>query len=245
MVARIRGLLFYLWTFTLALPLFATMLIQAPVVALVDKHRRLAQHFVNDIWAKLSTSLFYTVQVEGRENLPPPEQPAVYVANHQSFLDIFTLFHLNRPFKFISKTSIFFIPIIGWSMFMTGHVGLNRMDKRSQMACLTSCRQLLQQGASVLFFPEGTRATDMCLQDFKKGAFSVAAKAKVPVVPISIVGTGKKMPNHHENKMFPGSVTMVVHPQVQPTSADQMLKEAFEAVKSGLPQELQPKSLSS
>ena len=49
-----------------------------------------------------------------------------------------------------------------------------------------------------------------------QGAFSVAAKAKVPVVPISIVGTGRKMPNKQENKMFPGGVRMVVHPQVNP-----------------------------
>lgn len=51
---------------------------------------------------------------------------------------------------------------------------LNRLDKRSQLACLSQCRELLQKGASVLFFPEGTRATDMRLQEFKKvtlGAF--------------------------------------------------------------------------
>ena len=49
-----------------------------------------------------------------------------------------------------------------------GHVRLNRLDRRSQLACLSACKQLLQQGASVLFFPEGTRATDMRLQEFKK-----------------------------------------------------------------------------
>jgi 1-acyl-sn-glycerol-3-phosphate acyltransferase len=85
----------------------------------------------------------------------------VYVANHQSYLDIYSLFHLRRPFKvrawrgstllipwiasltchriapivqFISKTSNFLIPIIGWSMYLTGHVPLKRMDRRSQMA---------------------------------------------------------------------------------------------------------------
>jgi 1-acyl-sn-glycerol-3-phosphate acyltransferase len=60
------------------------------------------------------------VQIEGRENLPAPATPAVYVANHQSFMDIYSLFHLQRPFKFISKTSNFLIPIVGWSMFLTG-----------------------------------------------------------------------------------------------------------------------------
>ena len=67
-------------------------------------------------------------QIVGREKLPPNTTPAVYVANHASFLDIYTLFHLNRSFKFISKTSNFLIPVIGWSMFLTGesretHVG--------------------------------------------------------------------------------------------------------------------------
>ena len=78
------------------------------------------------------------------------------MANHQSYLDIYSLFHLRRPFKaraaapvapagarltpapacaqFISKTSNFLIPIIGWSMYLTGHVPLKRMDRRSQMA---------------------------------------------------------------------------------------------------------------
>ncbi|GIL96158.1 hypothetical protein Vretimale_2037 [Volvox reticuliferus] len=93
--------------------------------------------------------------IEGRENLPPPERPVVYVANHQSFLDIYSLFHLQRPFKFISKTSNFLIPIIGWSMFLTGHVMINRVDRRSQLKCLQQCRELLEQGAPVLFFPEG------------------------------------------------------------------------------------------
>lgn len=48
--------------------------------------RRLAQHWVNNVWAKVSTSLFYPVEVVGRENLPPSDRAVVYVANHQSFL---------------------------------------------------------------------------------------------------------------------------------------------------------------
>lgn len=130
------------------------------------------------------------MQVVNAHNIPPVEQPAVYVANHLSFLDIFSLFHLARPFKFISKTSNFFIPIIGWSMFLTGHIMINRTDKKSQIACLKQCGVVLAEGASVLFFPEGTRSDDGRMHGFKKGAFSVAAKAKVPVVPVTLVNTG-------------------------------------------------------
>lgn len=85
------------------------------------------------MWANVTTSLFYKTEIEGWENLPAADEGAVYVANHQSFLDIYTLFQLGRPFKFISKTSNFLIPIIGWSMYLTGHIPLKRMDKRSQL----------------------------------------------------------------------------------------------------------------
>lgn len=67
---------------------------------------------------------------------------------------------------------------------------LNRVDRRSQLKCLQSCIEMLSHGASVLFFPEGTRSKDKVLGGFKKGAFSVAVKAGVPVVPITLVGTG-------------------------------------------------------
>ena len=125
---------------------------------------------------------------------------------------------------------------------------INRVDRRSQVECLKQCGELLKQGASVLFFPEGTRSKDGRMHGFKKGAFSgvharseapfcsarlavgcprgcgpppqppppppppapvcraVAAKAKVPVVPITLVGTGDLMPNAREYLLFPGKV---------------------------------------
>jgi 1-acyl-sn-glycerol-3-phosphate acyltransferase len=71
-----------------------------------------------------------------------------------------------------------------------GHIKLNRVDRRSQLKCLQTCIEMLGAGASVLFFPEGTRSKDKVLGGFKKGAFSVAVKAGVPVVPITLIGTG-------------------------------------------------------
>ena len=239
-LARVRALAFYLWTLALSLPLFVTMLCIAPFVAALDRHRRLAQHVVNNLWAKASTTPFYAVDLRGAENLPPAGDAAVYVANHQSFLDIYSLFHLDRPFKFISKTSNFLIPIIGWSMFLTGHVMLNRVDRRSQLKCLQQCMELLQRGAPVLFFPEGTRSLDRRMAGFKKGAFSVAVKAGAPVVPITLLGAGDLMPNKREGELYGGTVTIIVHPPI-PTKgadADAVCRAARAAVASGMPPEL-------
>ncbi|KAL6750592.1 hypothetical protein V8C86DRAFT_816958 [Haematococcus lacustris] len=237
---KIRALAFFVWSFALALPLFVTMLSMAPFVMALDKYRRLAQHFVNNIWAKVSTSLFYGVEVRGREHLPPPERPVVYVANHQSFLDIYSLFHLNRPFKFISKTSNFLIPIVGWSMFLTGHVMINRVDRRSQLECLKACGQLLQRGAPVLFFPEGTRSKSRVMAGFKKGAFSVAVKAGVDIVPVTLLGTGDLMPSGSESVLRPGKVIITVHPAIPTAGRDagKVCKEARDVIASALPPEL-------
>eukprot|EP00891_Asterochloris_glomerata_P006714 jgi/Astpho2/6714/Aster-06735 len=239
-LAQLKGLMFYLWTLILAIPLFVTMLIMSPFVLLLDKHRRAAQHFVNNWWAKATTTPFFRIQVEGAENLPADSEAAVYVSNHQSFLDIFSLFHLSRSFKFVSKTSIFFIPIVGWSMFLTGHIKLNRMDKKSQLACLKECGRLLKLGCSVLFFPEGTRTSDGKMASFKKasGSGRVAAKAGVPVVPITLLGTGKMMPNKKENLLYNGSVRIIVHPRVEPQKADEMLTETRDKIRSRLPPSL-------
>jgi 1-acyl-sn-glycerol-3-phosphate acyltransferase len=210
------------------------MLAAYPFVMVFDKHRRRAEHAINTLWAKLTTLFYYPVDIQGLENLPASSQPAVFVSNHLSFLDIYTLFHLHQDFKFISKTSNFLIPIIGWSMFLTGHVMINRVDRRSQLECLKQCGALLKEGASVLFFPEGTRSKDGRMYPFKKGAFSVAAKAKVPVIPVTLVGTGDLMPNKKEYLLYPGKVKVVIHPSVQPSNADDMMNEAYAAIASSL-----------
>ncbi|KAF3451193.1 hypothetical protein FNV43_RR07286 [Rhamnella rubrinervis] len=74
---------------------------------------------------------------------------------------------------------------------------------------------LLRTGASVFFFPEGTRSKDGKLGAFKKGAFSVAAKTKVPVVPITLIGTGKLMPAGMEGILNSGSVKVVIHKPIE------------------------------
>ena len=241
-LGKARAVLFYGFTLALAVPLFCAMLAMWPVVMLVDKTRRLAQHFVNDIWAIASMAPFYRVRSYGLENLPPADEACVYVANHQSFLDIFSLFSLRRPFKFVSKTSIFMIPIVGWSMFLTGHIGLKRTDRRSQMKVLTDCIDCLKNGASVLFFPEGTRSVSGDMAEFKKGGFSAAVKAGVRVVPITLLGTGQLMQSGGESRIQPGSVGIVVHPPMDSLNADgsardadAMMKEARAVIASALP----------
>jgi 1-acyl-sn-glycerol-3-phosphate acyltransferase len=137
--AKVRGVCFYAVTSFAAIFLFVFMLVGHPSVLLFDRYRRKFHYFVAKVWAKLTVTPFFKIEYEGLENLPPPDTPAVYVSNHQSFLDIYTLLTLGRSFKFISKTGIFLYPIIGWAMFLLGVIPLKRMDSRSQMVFFHHC----------------------------------------------------------------------------------------------------------
>ncbi|KAG9137386.1 hypothetical protein Leryth_017713 [Lithospermum erythrorhizon] len=209
LASKVRGVCFYAVSSVAAIFLFVLMVVAHPFVILFDRYRRRAHHFVAKVWATLAVSPFFNIEIVGLENLPPIDTPAVYVSNHQSFLDIHTLLKLGRSFKFISKTAIFLIPIIGWAMFFMGVIPLKRMDSRSQLDCLKRCIELVKKGASVFFFPEGTRSLDGKVGPFKKGAFSVAAKTRVPVVPITLIGTGQIMPAGLESRLYPGSVKLI------------------------------------
>ncbi|KAA8522863.1 hypothetical protein F0562_009286 [Nyssa sinensis] len=218
--SKIRGVCFYVVSAFVAIFLFVLMLVVHPFVLLLDRYRRKVHHLIAKIWALLTVTPFFKIEFEGLENLPAPDTPAVYVSNHQSFLDIYTLLTLGRCFKFISKTGIFLIPVIGWAMVFLGVIPLKRMDSRSQLESLKRGMDLVKNGASVFFFPEGTRSKDGKLGAFKKGAFSIAAKTRIPVVPITLIGTGKIMPAGREGILNPGSVKVVIHKPIEGNNPD-------------------------
>ncbi|XP_054806208.1 1-acyl-sn-glycerol-3-phosphate acyltransferase BAT2, chloroplastic-like [Prosopis cineraria] len=232
--SKIRGACFYAVTAFSAIFLFILMLVGHPFVILFDRHQRKYHHFIAKIWSTLTVTPFYKVNFEGLQNLPSQDAPAVYVSNHQSFLDIYTLLTLGRSFKFISKTSIFLYPIIGWAMFLLGMIPLKRMDRQSQLDCLKRCMDLIKKGASVFFFPEGTRSKDGKLGPFKKGAFSVAAKTNVPVVPITVIGTGQIMPAGSEDIVNSGSVKVVIHRPIHGSDPMMLCEEARNTIASAL-----------
>ncbi|KAI7738235.1 hypothetical protein M8C21_009766 [Ambrosia artemisiifolia] len=190
------------------------MVVGHPFVLLWDRCQRNFHNFIAKTWASMTIAPFFRVKIEGSENLPPKNSPAVYVSNHQSFLDIYTLLTLGRNFKFVSKTAIFLYPVVGWAMYLLGTIPLKRMDRKSQLQTLKRCMELVKNDGSVFFFPEGTRSRDGSLGTFKKGAFSIAAKTGVPVVPITLVGTGKIMPAGMESTVNAGTIKIVVHPPI-------------------------------
>jgi 1-acyl-sn-glycerol-3-phosphate acyltransferase len=126
-----------------------------------------------------------------------PKGHYVFIGNHQSNLDIpvlFTLLKGNR-IRFVAKKSLFDIPIYGKALAHSGHISIDRDNRRAAMESLNAAVETAQSGISPLIFPEGTRNTELDdLMEFKIGGMILALKCGLPVVPFVMTGTGKVMP---------------------------------------------------
>ena len=134
-------------------------------------------------------------ETEGR---PPegPRRPYVVVSNHESYADIFLACHFPWEMKWLSKHTIFKIPVMGWMMRMALDVPVHRGKRESGIAALAECRDRLAKRVSVMIFAEGTRSPTDELLPFKDGAFHIAIESGVPILPIAIAGTRNCMAKH-------------------------------------------------
>ena len=125
------------------------------------------------------------------EGVPPegPRRPYVVVSNHESYADIFLISHFPWEMKWLSKHTIFKIPVMGWMMRMALDVPVRRGQRSSTIAALADCRDRLARRVSVMIFAEGTRSPTGDLLPFKDGAFKLAIEARVPILPVAIAGT--------------------------------------------------------
>lgn len=126
-----------------------------------------------------------------RGELLDPERQCVYVANHLSLLDILVIgSFLDADYRWLAKDAIFKVPFLGWHLRIAGHVPVYRGKRRHLNERLPErLHAVIEEGASLLFFPEGTRSNDGKLQPFKLGAFYAAVDEGLPVVPLVVRGT--------------------------------------------------------
>ena len=118
-----------------------------------------------------------------------PRLPYVAVSNHESYADIFLISHFPWEMKWLSKDTIFRIPVMGWMMRMAKDIPIKRGKRESVVSAMQGCRDRLGRKVSVMIFPEGTRSKTSELLPFKDGAFKLAIEAQVPILPIAVAGT--------------------------------------------------------
>lgn len=140
-----------------------------------------------------------TLQVEGQENIPAGRN-CVFVANHRSLFDIpVVLCALGAPHGILAKQEAEKIPLVNRWMKLLGCVFVQRDDVRASMKALNTATEIVKSGQCFSVFPEGTRSKgeEGKVAEFKGGAFRMATKNKVPVVPVAISGSRAIFEGNH------------------------------------------------
>lgn len=185
-----------IWAFwAAATVLFAFIAVPVWLVTLPFDKRGLILHYASSLWGYMYALVnsYWTIRFEGRNNIQD-DQPCIIISNHQSLADIMVLYGLLRNFKWVSKIQNFRIPFLGFVMRLNRYIEVDRMKGRSYLKMLARCEEEIRRGNSVLIFPEGTRSPDGKIQRFREGAFRLAIKVGVPIVPVIIKGTHEALP---------------------------------------------------
>lgn len=154
-------------------------------------------------------------------------KPTIVVANHQSFMDMPILYLLPWSMKWVAKKSLFKIPVLGWIIYMTGHLGIDRKSMRS-VKKLDKLVEPIKDGLPAMIFPEGTRTTTGDLKPFKNGAFKLAIKYNFDILPIVLEGGHQAMPSGSWKVFYKQHFVVSVLDPIDPTDfgSESELKEA-------------------
>ena len=129
------------------------------------------------------------IDVVGRENLRPG-QTFLVMSNHQSHYDIPVMFYVMGPnIRMITKVELFKVPVFGPAMREAGFVSIDRENRLRALESLEVAKKKLADGVHIWIAPEGTRSRTGELLPFKKGGFTLALEAGLPILPVAIKGT--------------------------------------------------------
>jgi 1-acyl-sn-glycerol-3-phosphate acyltransferase len=177
-----------IWLYTLILGLLAL-----PGGMFDRSGRRL--HWFSRAWSWLiMKTIFSPVKVTGLDKIDT-SKTHVYAVNHASALDIPVLY-VNLPFQFriVFKKELLAYPVVGWQLKRSGQVCIDQQKPTNSIAAIRSAVKSLKAGMPLVIYPEGGRSPDGEIKPFLPGAFFLAIKAQVDIVPVALVGTYELLP---------------------------------------------------
>ena len=200
-------------------------------------------YYPGRIWSKVVLRvLLLPIHVEGREHLQP-RQSYVFVANHQGPVDIFLIYgYLGRNFKWMMKKALRKMPLVGVACEKARHIFVDKSGPKAIKETIDKARATLQNGTSLVVFPEGSRSFTGHMGLFRKGAFQLADDLKLPVVPVTIDGSFDvltRMAGFNFVHWHP--LRLVIHEPIPPVGEGKedikhTMEEAYRVIMNSLPE---------
>jgi 1-acyl-sn-glycerol-3-phosphate acyltransferase len=177
-----------IWLYTLVLGLIAL-----PGGMFDKSGRRL--HWFSRAWSWcIMKTIMSPVKVAGLDKIDTTK-PHVYAVNHASAMDIPVLYvYLPFQFRIVFKKELLAYPIVGWQLKRSGQVCIDQQKPANSIAAIRSAVKSLKAGMPLVIYPEGGRTPDGEIKPFLPGAFFLALKAQVDIVPVALIGTYELLP---------------------------------------------------
>jgi 1-acyl-sn-glycerol-3-phosphate acyltransferase len=177
-----------IWAYTVILGL-----ISIPVSLFGDRERILHNFARAWSWMIMKTILS-PVKVTGLDKIDTT-RTHVYAVNHASALDIPVLYvYLPFQFRIAFKKELLSYPIVGWHLKRSGQICVDQQNPAGSIGSIRSALKSLKAGMPLVIYPEGGRTPDGQIKPFLPGAFFLAIKAQVDIVPVALVGTFELLP---------------------------------------------------
>lgn len=172
-----------------------TLIFTLPLVFYAKETNSLKHFYLRNLcdFVRLFVLRLHIEEIVGLENIPKETAFGVY-GNHRSGADaLVTLSAIRVPLSFMAKDDIFINNFVRKWLKGFGILELDRKNPRKALKEINLGTKLMEEGLSMLVFPEGTRkkADFHNLDTFKPGAFKLTTNAKRPILPIAITGTEK------------------------------------------------------
>jgi 1-acyl-sn-glycerol-3-phosphate acyltransferase len=201
---------------------------------------------VNRIWSKMFFGmLFFKVQIKNTHYLDTSKQ-YVFVANHFSYLDIPVLGLIPFGLVFIGKSSLAKVPLFGY-MFKNLHIAVDRNNMKSRGDSVLKARECLDEGASIVFFPEGGISSEKPPQmaRFKDGAFKLALSKQIPIIPVTLSYNHLILPDDGKFLLRYKRVNVVIHEPIPveglgPKGVTELKEKCFNTIQEQLYKDNKP-----
>lgn len=241
-MSKVGRVLFFLYQWLIAGPIFIVATFITATITIIGctiGNRDFWGYYAPSIWSRFVCRLFFVkVTVSGRENINK-NTSYVFVANHQGAFDIWAIYgYLRHNFKWLMKKGLKKIFMVGKACETTGHIFVDDSSLAGIKETISDSEKILKDGMSLVVFPEGSRSWDGKMVPFKRGAFLLATEFNLPVVPITIDGSFKRMPRYTYN-ITPGRIKLTIHKPIYPGPegfrTKQLMLQCREDIESALP----------
>lgn len=177
-------------------------------------------HILTKNWAKHALRIGGVKLDISGDDYFDKDKTYVFASNHSSFFDIpILIYGIKNNVRIIYKKELEKAPFFGKGLNRSAYISIDRSDPRKSMESLADAVKSIEEGDSVLIYPEGTRSPDGKLHEFKRGAFMLASRSGKPIVPVTIVGA-YDIYRKGSFSINPGTVKIIFSPPLDNDSTD-------------------------